>query len=377
MRKYIVTFTNIAICIIIIVGAVCIFQLHFKALNRMMGEDAENIAKMASEQMYEHLRNHPEFFAGQAPDEWIDNHSRDGAKETQRVAPFEKMMYTYETEYGVQVLLIDANGIIQFGGKTGQDNFFDDKALSELKEDMLGNRDTSEIFRYNKHGFGNFIVTRYLEDLDLYVITQKNTDTLQPPLKRLIRQNMAVILIVFVSIFFAVRMNNQIIETLSNTDYVTKLPNFERFTRLYKKKSKSAKLLFIMDVDNFKDINDKKGHIYANSVLETISKTTRHFIGKDGVVARWGGDEFVGMLNISSEQSVKMFELIIKELNQIYKNNMPAVSLSIGITSVNKDCGLEELLEQADQAMYESKYKGGSRLTYYDTKRSADIYCVG
>ena len=134
--------------------------------------------------------------------------------------------------------------------------------------------------------------------------------------------------------------------------------------QVYGNKDYEKAVLFILDVDNFKSVNDSLGHITGDSVLMFVAKELKCLCQYDNQVCRWGGDEFVGIIpgdRMAAEQRLKDFG------KQIASGNIAGgISVSIGyaeISSASDPLDIEGLVELADQALYEVKRsgKGGVR----------------
>ncbi len=128
---------------------------------------------------------------------------------------------------------------------------------------------------------------------------------------------------------------------------------------------------FMIDLDNFKSINDNFGHTYGDNVLcELYNKIKAHFRAHD-IIARVGGDEFIVFAtdNLTHKIIDEKASDICKEVKHTYTHSSGkeiTVSASIGISLAPKD-GLTffELFNKADNAMYQSKNKGKSTHTFY------------
>lgn len=126
--------------------------------------------------------------------------------------------------------------------------------------------------------------------------------------------------------------------------------------------------LLMIDIDRFKSVNDQYGHLIGDEILAKfaalISKTQRSY----DLTVRFGGEEFVILLpNTSAEQSAIVAEKIRRNINEhtfIASNGAPIhLSVSIGVTSFNHENNtLEELLEEADEALYVAKLQGRNRV---------------
>lgn len=133
-------------------------------------------------------------------------------------------------------------------------------------------------------------------------------------------------------------------------------------------------LLFI-DLDNFKTLNDTLGHDTGDQLLQQVAHRVSFCVREEDTVARFGGDEFVVMLgSLSAEEAEagtiarKVANKILDTLRQEYRfeGQCHYSTPSIGITLVNGSVAADELLKQADLAMYKAKEAGRNRLYFYD-----------
>ncbi len=123
------------------------------------------------------------------------------------------------------------------------------------------------------------------------------------------------------------------------------------------RQNKSLSLVYF-DIDDFKSINDKKGHIQGDVVLKAVSTAVQSCIRKTDVPCRFGGDEFCIILPDCDKENAKLLcEKISNRFSQLHDD----IYLSFGISESNADETLssKSLLKQADQRMYESKKTKG------------------
>lgn len=124
----------------------------------------------------------------------------------------------------------------------------------------------------------------------------------------------------------------------------------------------------IVDIDNFKDINDTRGHLYGDSVISDISSKLKTLFRKSDIVGRIGGDEFVMLLcNIPSRDFVdKKAQEIIKTCRQGTSFGQSKLTVSIGVSFYPEDGRTyQELYKNADHALYAAKSTGKNKYTFY------------
>ena len=134
--------------------------------------------------------------------------------------------------------------------------------------------------------------------------------------------------------------------------------------------SGAVAVLFI-DLDRFKAINDRLGHAAGDTALRQVADRLQRALPRDGVAARLAGDEFVVVLQSADAavQCTAIAERLCQALQQplVIDDQAFAVSASIGISvGQHAQPGPEELLRQADHAMYEAKRHGGNRYERFD-----------
>jgi diguanylate cyclase (GGDEF)-like protein/PAS domain S-box-containing protein len=158
---------------------------------------------------------------------------------------------------------------------------------------------------------------------------------------------------------------------LANHDALTRLPNRILFGDRLKQAMARANrevtemaILFV-DLDDFKNVNDSFGHITGDSALQTIGKRLLDCVRKSDTLARWGGDEFILLLEkiVSAEDVAGVAQKILKRISEPFKidDHEIALTASIGISRFPKDAAdLTALLKGADEAMYRAKELGGN-----------------
>ncbi|MGA7594538.1 MAG: EAL domain-containing protein, partial [Gallionella sp.] len=165
-------------------------------------------------------------------------------------------------------------------------------------------------------------------------------------------------------------------------DSLTNLPNRQLLVdRLHQalasstRTGRSGALLFI-DLDNFKDLNDTLGHAMGDFLLKQVSERLKDSVREGDTVARLGGDEFVVMLEdlgedsiMAAEQTEAVGEKVLAALSRLYQLDIHTFrsSGSIGATVFGPHSEkAEELLKQADIAMYQAKKGGRNILRFFD-----------
>jgi diguanylate cyclase (GGDEF)-like protein/PAS domain S-box-containing protein len=179
------------------------------------------------------------------------------------------------------------------------------------------------------------------------------------------------------------------IERLAFFDALTGLPNrrllLDRLQHALTASARSGSygaLLFI-DLDNFKDLNDTKGHDAGDLLLQEVARRLRASVRGEDSVARWGGDEFVvmvqGLANDGASAAVQVAvvgEQVVNCLNRTYAldGSDYQCTASIGVTLFTGEAkNVDELLKCADAAMYSAKNAGRNTMVFFDAAIQATL----
>ncbi|MEU4625576.1 bifunctional diguanylate cyclase/phosphodiesterase [Actinoplanes sp. NPDC023801] len=125
----------------------------------------------------------------------------------------------------------------------------------------------------------------------------------------------------------------------------------------------------LLDVDDFKIINDRYGHATGDALLQTISRRLRDRLRPEDTVARLGGDEFTLLLPgmTETETDLLLSELLTAVQAPVLDGGLEMTPrISVGVTASRPDDTDGELLRRADVAMYAAKSAGGGRWTWFD-----------
>jgi diguanylate cyclase (GGDEF)-like protein len=154
---------------------------------------------------------------------------------------------------------------------------------------------------------------------------------------------------------------------LANIDTLTRVPNRRRFGELARRaldseKGRGAMLMF--DIDHFKQINDVLGHAVGDRALTLVARGMQETLRPSDIPGRHGGDEFVLLLPRTSVQDAMAVASRIADRVRLLaeQNGIASLSLSFGAVQTQRGESIDEALHRADQALYEAKRQGRSRV---------------
>ncbi|KAI7257808.1 hypothetical protein KC345_g10691 [Hortaea werneckii] len=161
-------------------------------------------------------------------------------------------------------------------------------------------------------------------------------------------------------------IENAIIRKLSTTDALTGLYNHISFHEFYDKALEYGNQgapfhLALIDIDNFKKINDKYGHRTGDMVLARVAKVIKELISPADLAARYGGEEFAILLfEKTFEEAYTLADTIRRKLAETVHEELEdtAVTVSIGLKSYSDGVTKEQLFEEVDDLLYAAKKSG-------------------
>ncbi|NMG42042.1 diguanylate cyclase [Chelativorans sp. ZYF759] len=171
-----------------------------------------------------------------------------------------------------------------------------------------------------------------------------------------------------------VRRELEIYKNLAETDHLTQLWNTRAFSRSLGRIYKEDRLrlmssLVILDIDRFKDVNDRHGHLVGDKVLQVVARIMKSKCGPHVSVFRVGGEEFALIVEGGSDASTEKFVEGIRKAIEQHSFGEPvpglAITISAGICKAVDASHSDDLYAKADSALYASKTQGRNRVSTY------------
>ncbi len=167
------------------------------------------------------------------------------------------------------------------------------------------------------------------------------------------------------------RKNILDLEFLASHDTMTGIYNRRKFFELATAIFDSSSELFaaMIDIDNFKSINDKYGHDVGDKTIKLVTKTIEERLSKGAVFCRMGGEEFAVVCDMGKEEEfLSLFESIreaVESLEIESGKGTVKTTMSVGLSKQNETVkDIDELLKNADKALYEAKNGGRNKVVF-------------
>lgn len=169
-----------------------------------------------------------------------------------------------------------------------------------------------------------------------------------------------------------IEIKNRTLSKLINIDHLTKTNNRKSIESILQKEFKRAKRhdrplsLMILDIDDFKNINDTYGHNAGDKTLKELVKIILSNIRESDHFGRWGGEEFILVATETSlEEAMILAEKIRQKIESHEFSKSYKVTCSIGVVQHQNEKDTDSLVHHADTALYEAKKQGKDRVVFY------------
>ncbi len=287
------------------------------------------------------------------------------------VASFENVIKDYADTYDLAIYIINIRSAENsFKGST--DVFIEQAELAErtgIQDEIALNMSReSNLQWFTTGGARKCLITKFDDTLGWHLVLEKDTDSITRSFEQNIKSNIIFMLISLAACIFVttsvVLIYNQRLIVAENTDELTGLANRKLFIKQYQTllaKNRGRKItMFMFDIDNFKEVNDARGHVFGNAVLTMVGEMLRNAIDGKGTAARWGGDEFLGVLMVGQEEAVRLLNGFMEQLRN--EENYP-VTVSIGLSEIAGKSNTDQMIKMVDEALYCSKKTGRNQIT--------------
>lgn len=257
-----------------------------------------------------------------------------------------------ESKYNVEISMTDSHGIVNL------DSSFDEISVANLSYYTDGVTDR----KYRRIGLDGFCITSYIEDFDWYIWIKSRSHALKsdkPHIFYLIA--MIIFCVDTLSIFFAYRVflrrkGLEIVSSDLQIDALTKLPNRNYFKDKLGEhglfNTTAYKCMAVFDIDYFKEANDR---LDGDELLRSVVATMNGLLNSDGVLYRWGGDEFLVLFEVPIENAYKICRAFCSEIE-----NGKLITVSVGLTSINLFETIKTNYHRAARYCYTVKELGGN-----------------
>ena len=291
----------------------------------------------------------------------------------------QKLISDYQQRFKRDVYLVDRDGVIRLSGSKRHEvgnNINHDPAMAAMFRQVLQQDSHDGNVQYEDADTQQLINIRHIPELHWYLFIGQDEQAALNDIRRALQINLLISLLVMAIVVglthIALRRYQDKLETMATTDILTGLPNrraFEVVINIFlneNERARSTLAFIVLDIDYFKTVNDKLGHLGGDHVLSAVSKVIKASTRAADFVCRWGGEEFLIVIKDCDEHNaVLLAEKIRQALEQetiIYKNEQIKLTASLGVAVARAGDKLEPVMERADAAMYGAKMAGRNQV---------------
>ncbi|BBD06943.1 sensor domain-containing diguanylate cyclase [Desulfovibrio ferrophilus] len=295
------------------------------------------------------------------------------------------ILHSFREKYGRRVYLVDPFGKIQVHSDQSlinRSSIHDMEGIGKIATAILDTRDDPTSFEYDTQGRHLLLSVRYIPEFDWYLLVEQDElDALGAARMNFMRTlivGCVAWLVIIVTTALAVNHYQNRLERMAVTDPLTGAANrreletrFERAVSRYQRGGGTFSVV-VMDLDGFKNVNDRLGHLMGDKVLAGVTHGVRGMLRPDDLLARWGGDEFVVLARGGLGEVAALAERIRLSVSGLSfgdddeESGMP-VTVSCGVTEYREGDSLDSLTARADAAVYRAKASGRDQVALAQT----------
>ncbi len=293
-----------------------------------------------------------------------------------KIMNIEEMLSSFKNRYKYDVYFVAKNGEITIFSKglNKRGNIANIEGLKNIKNTIFGSKQNQ--FEYSDKENEYLLNTKYIEKLKLYLFVEINKKEYLGELKKTFYVNLfislLVTMVVTLIIIYAINIYQKQLVALASEDSLTRLANRRKFNEIFDKLHKLYKnginrlTLVLIDIDDFKQVNDDLGHLVGDQVLVRMAEILRAQMRSSDVITRWGGEEFALLLtDVTLEDAMHISQKIcdaVREDDVLLKLLNRRMTVSIGVGELNSLESQDGLVHKVDGALYEAKRTGKDKV---------------
>ncbi|PKF62017.1 hypothetical protein CW745_08510 [Psychromonas sp. psych-6C06] len=305
---------------------------------------------------------------------------------------FSNMLMAYGRLDGLNVYLSRSDGQLVYANN--RQLLAEQRNLNELWQTdltaVLNNTDNSGLVLVNELDTDEAMLwMRYMEPWNTWLVVEKTAQSIQSRINQswktsaLLGSALGIVLflVIFIALTYIRRQVDEkthILEYQAGTDPLTGLHNRSSLSKfiehevikLHEKQDVSA--ILIMDIDEFKKINDNYGHPIGDKVLQTIARTIQDNTRQGDIASRFGGEEFMVLLSGASlktaTQRAEQLRIAVSKLpfEFLPKGNNVTISIGISLLDIANENPIDKAYVDADKALYSAKSAGRNRVVSFE-----------
>ncbi|GGC86826.1 sensor domain-containing diguanylate cyclase [Undibacterium terreum] len=286
---------------------------------------------------------------------------------------------SYQKRFQRSVYFVDQKGNIVLAANADRQgsSIQSIPGLNGIAATILANKKNASLhLEYKTDAAAMLVNSRFIPELGWHLLVEQDLGNSIKPLQDVFLVNLAIsgaiMLAVLATLLICVRRYQQRIEKSAATDTLTTLLNRYAFDFIFRQalldseRSRQPLCVILVDIDFFKKINDKQGHLIGDHVLKEIAMIAKRSLRESDVICRWGGEEFLIMLkNCTLEKATSIAETLrstiaandFSRTTSLAKTRL-AVTVSMGVAQYKDNDSEDNVFERAEVALLQAKESG-------------------
>lgn len=296
------------------------------------------------------------------------------------VEKIKALIEKYEQRYNRTIYFVDKNGQVVLHGSSFQ------RAANIRQQPGIGPLTTAILtvpggsYQYQANGRQVLLNTRLLPEFDWYLMVEQSDHPLERALFITLLKNLgigtAVSVLFLILLWLTIGGYHHRLELMATTDKLTGAMNRQAF-ELYFLRMRSNVLqqgkpaaMAIIDIDDFKPINDFHGHSFGDLAIQHIVRLIQTSLRYTDGLCRWGGDEFLVLMpGCNGTQALARMQTLSQLIAQspfVSGSKTILITVSCGVAELQGEEGIESLVNRVDKALYQAKRQGRNRVVEGD-----------
>ncbi len=291
-----------------------------------------------------------------------------------------RLIDSYQSRFHRNIYFVDAKGQIVLAGnavKRLHDNILNAAGISAVAPQILANKKNESLHLDYKIDSDTVLLnSRFIPELGWHLLVEQELGSELKPLNDMLMitaaVSAAIILLALTLVLLSVRRYQKRIEKTATTDQLTSLMNRHAFEFVFQnalldsERSRQPLCVALLDIDFFKKINDKQGHLVGDHVLKEIAMIAKRSLRESDVICRWGGEEFLILIkNCTLEKATAIAENLrntianndFSRTTDLARNRL-SITVSMGVAQCKDNESENSVFERADVALYQAKENG-------------------
>ncbi|QZA76427.1 diguanylate cyclase [Deefgea tanakiae] len=283
------------------------------------------------------------------------------------------LLQNYEARFQRRIYFVNQAGQVMLTGDDQQarTSILQQEGIGEVAHKILNHQTEPMAVTYSLNEQLVLLNTRFIPELGWYLIVEQNETADLRPVQTMFQFNLLIsalvtLLVLFIATY-SINRSQSYLETLAKTDGLTRLLNRHAFEAvLTQKRSELTRRQrsvsgILIDIDFFKQVNDQFGHTAGDEVLRQVANLLRKTARSSDTVARWGGEEFVILLDDCSKAMALELAERLRKVVAHFDFSLPdsyQVTISLGVVELLQGETEVEFFQRADQLLYAAKSSG-------------------